>query len=265
MTAPPALFAKTLRDRRRGLAGWSLGLAALTGLVFLYWPSVRDSPDLQRFAEDLPEGVRALVGDTDFTSPAGYLNGELFAIMVPLLFLIVTIAMGARAIAGEEERGTMDLLMSMPLSRTRMLLEKVAAGLVLVATLGIVLLLALLVGAAATDMNLPVSRLISVTVMTVALAFPFGGIALVVGCATGRRAAALGAASSAAVAAYVVNALAPLTQGLEPIRGLSPFAWYGSSEVLRRGLAVGDLLLLVGTGAALVGLALALLEHRDLG
>ena len=47
--------------------------------------------------------------------------------MVPLLLLVAAIGAGARATAGEEERGTLDLLLANPLSRRRLIAEKVAA------------------------------------------------------------------------------------------------------------------------------------------
>ena len=47
--------------------------------------------------------------------------------MVPLLLMIAAIGAGAGAIAGEEERGTLELLLANPLSRRRLVLEKTAA------------------------------------------------------------------------------------------------------------------------------------------
>ena len=48
--------------------------------------------------------------------------------MVPLLLLVAAIGAGARAIAGEEERGTLDLLLSTPVSRRRLALEKLGGA-----------------------------------------------------------------------------------------------------------------------------------------
>ena len=56
------ILAKSLRDRRRGVLAWSAGLAGLTALIFLYWPTVKDNPELDRFFSGLPEAVRALPG-----------------------------------------------------------------------------------------------------------------------------------------------------------------------------------------------------------
>lgn len=257
------IFAKALRDRRRGLLGWSAGLAGLTGLIFLYWPSVRGDRELDRFVQRLPEAVRALTGHGSFAEPAGYLNAELFSLMIPLLLLVVAIGMGARAIAGEEERGTLELLLSAPVARRRVLAEKVAAGLVVLTVLGLVLLASLLIGARAAAMDIPDGRLAAIALSSVALVLPFGALALALGCATGTRGAAIGTTVAVAAAAYLLDTLGPLTPALKPYRVLSPFHWYGSDAVLATGARWGWLALLAGVAAALTLLAAALLERRD--
>ena len=124
------VFLKTLLDAERALVWWSLGLIGMSTLMIAVYPTVRDNPDLNEMVKDYPEALKAFIafgGDLDYVSGAGYLGSELFAFMVPLLLLIAAIGAGARAIAGEEERGTLDLLLANPLSRRRLVLEKLAA------------------------------------------------------------------------------------------------------------------------------------------
>src|SRR5512146_735571 len=123
-------FVKTLRDARRAIGWWSLGLIAMAALMIAVYPTVRDNPDLNRMVEDYPDALKAFIafgGDLDYVSGAGYLGSELFSFMVPLLLLVAAIGAGARALAGEEERGTLDLLLANPLSRRRLVLDKLAA------------------------------------------------------------------------------------------------------------------------------------------
>ena len=125
-----SVFAKSLRDLRRSFVGWSLGLAGYVGLIVAVYPTIRDNPDLNKLVESYPEALKAFIafgGQADFTSAAGYLGSELFAFMIPALFLVASVGNGAGAIAGEEERGTLDLLLSFPRSRTRIAVEKLAA------------------------------------------------------------------------------------------------------------------------------------------
>ena len=55
-------------------------------------------------------------------------------------FAFFAAGMGARAIAGEEEENTMDLLLATPISRSSIVIEKACAMLVCLVCLGIALI-----------------------------------------------------------------------------------------------------------------------------
>ena len=81
-------FAKTLRDLRRALGWWALGTIALCAFIVAVYPSVRDNPELNRMVEDYPDALKAFFGlgqGVDYTSAVGYLDSELFSLMLPLL------------------------------------------------------------------------------------------------------------------------------------------------------------------------------------
>src|ERR1700675_2617743 len=120
---------KTLRDQRRALTGWAIGMAALVLMYTAFYPSVKsNAAKLNQYIQTLPEALRNIIGRAgNFSSPAGYVQSELFSIMGPLLLLILAIGAGARALAGEEEAGTLDLLLVTPLARRRVVGEKSAA------------------------------------------------------------------------------------------------------------------------------------------
>lgn len=257
------VFSRTLLDVRRALAWWSLGLIGLAAMMIAVYPTVRDNPDLNKLVEDYPEALKAFIafgGDVDYVSGAGYLGSELFSFMVPLLLLVAAIGAGARAIAGEEENGTLDLLLANPLSRRRLVLDKLEALAVEIVLLAAVLWLSLLVGVEVVGMDVSAAHLAAATTSAALLAVAFGAISLMVGAATGRRGIAIGVAATGAVAAYLVNSLATLVDFLEPIRGASPFYHYVASDPLRHGLALdhtGFLAALTLLAAALATLAFA--------
>jgi ABC-2 type transport system permease protein len=260
-------FVKTLRDARRAIGWWSVGLIAMTALMIAVYPSVRDNPDLNKMVEDYPDAFKAFLGlgeNVDYTSAVGYLNSELFAFMVPLLLLIAAVGAGARATAGEEERGTLDLLLANPISRRRLVLEKLAALAAEIAILAVVLWLALLVGVEAIGMNVSPAHLGAATSAAALLALAFGAIALFLGAALGRQGAAIGIAAATAVVAYLLSSLAELVDFLKPLRGASPFYHYAANDALRSGLAAEHIGFLLLLGAAAVVAALVAFERRDL-
>ncbi len=261
------VFLKTLRDTLRTLLWWSLGLVGMTALMIAVYPTVRDNPALNKLVEDYPDVLKAFIafgGDVDYTSGPGYLGSELFSFMVPLILLIAAVGAGARAVAGEEEAGTLDLLLANPISRRRFALEKLAALAAEIALLSLVLWLSLLVGVEAVGMDVSPAHLAAATASAALLAVAFGAIAVLVGAATARRSLAIGVPVVGAVAAFLVNSLAALVDFLDPVKLASPFYHYAASEPLRHGLALdhaGFLVLLAVLAGVLAPLAL---ERRDL-
>ena len=262
-----SVFAKTLHDLRRGFVWWSLGLAGMVALMVSVYPTVRDNPALDNLVKNYPDAFKGLFGfggELDYSSPAGYLGIELFSLMVPLLLLIAAIGAGSNAIAGEEERGTLDLLLSAPISRRRVVLEKFGALAAEAAGLGLVLWLSLVVGARTVGMDIGAGRLGGATLGAVLLAVAFGSIALLVGAAAGRRSRAIGLSAAMAVAAYLVNSLAPLVSSLDTIRKVSPFYYYAAGNPLRNGLDPLHALVLLLLAVVAAAAACVAIERLDL-
>lgn len=261
-----SIVGKTLLDGRRAFVWWSVGIVGLVALMVAVFPTVRDNEELNALVQEYPEALKGFIafgGEVDYLSGAGYLGSELFSFMVPLLFLIAAVGAGAAAIAGEEERGTLDLLLSTPVSRRRVGLEKLAAMAIEVAGLGGILFLCLAVGGPLVSMDVSLVNLAAACAAAVAVSLVFGGMAFGLGAATGHRPLAVGVAVAAAVAAYVVNGLAPLVPAFDAIRELTPFYQYAAGDPLRAGFDVPRIVLLLALGTVFSLIGLALFARRD--
>ena len=257
---------KTLRDSRRAFGWWGLGLVGLVALIVAVYPTVRDNPTLNELVQEYPEALKAFLafgGEVDYVSAAGYLGSELFSFMIPLLLLVAAIGAGARGVAGEEEDGTLDLLLASPVSRSRLVLEKAGALAAETAALGLVVWVSLVVGARAASMAVSAAHLLAATVSAVLLAYAFGAIALLVGAATGKRGLAIGVSAAAAVAAYLVYGLAPLVEALDSVQRASPFYYYAAGDPLRRGLEPAHAAALLAVGVAATVAASITFRRRD--
>lgn len=218
-----SVFLKTLRDLRRSLLGWSIGIVSLVLVMAAVWPSMRDMPDLEEFLSNYPEVMQQLFDFSAITTGPGFLNAELYSMLLPALFMIFGIGRGARLIAGEEADGTLDVLVVTPVSRTRVLFEKAAALAIALLLLALVLWVSVLAASAAADLGVGVRDATAGSVAMVLLGLLFGWLAMAVGAATGRRPLALGVAATAAVASYVLHVLGALVDAIEPWQPLSPF------------------------------------------
>ena len=260
------VFLKTLRDRRRALLFWGIGLVTLAVVMMLFYPYVRDATAIREYIEAFPEELLALfAGDViDYTSPTGFLNSELFFLMVPVLFLVFAISFGSSTIASEEERGTLDLLLSYPLPRWRVVVEKFGAMVIATLVLAFALWLGLTISAIALDIDISIGRLAETCLSAALLGVTFGTLALAVSCVRGNRGLSMGVASALGVYAYLLNVIAPMIEWLEPFRKLSPFYYYIAADPLNNGLNLGHVAILTGLIAVFLAVALITFQRRDL-
>ncbi len=260
-----AVWSKTLRDQRRALVWWAIGIVLVVLMYAAVYPSVQqNASQFTAYMENLPKAIRDMLGGVDIASPEGYIQSELFTFIGPILLLVFAIGAGARAIAGEEETGTLDLLLSTPVRRRRVVLDKFLAM-----TLGTLLLsgsawIAAAVAGPPFDLTVPFDRLTAACLNLFLLALAFGTIALAVGAATGAKGLAIGAASGAGLLTFLLKTFAASLSWLRPYRILSPFHYYLGHDPLRTGFHPTDPIVLAGVVLVALAIALVAFERRDL-
>ncbi len=262
-----SVLMKTLRDQRRALVWWATGLLATAAMYASFYPSVRaNAKTMDRFIKSMPEWMQNsfLSASGDYTSPAGYLHTEMFSFFAPLLLLVFAIGAGARAIAGEEERQTLDILLATPVSRRRVAVDKFLAMVAGTLGLALVLWLSIAVLGPPFDLTPDFANLGAAVVSCLLLGVAFGAIAFAVGCVTGRRGLAIGVTSAIAGISYLVDILVPAVKSLAWLQRLSPFHYYADSEPIANGLDPVHVLVLVAIAAVGFALALVGFERRDL-
>jgi beta-exotoxin I transport system permease protein len=264
---PRSVFGRVVWDRRPGLVWWIGGLVFLAMVMVASYPSVRSNAEsLTSLLDSMPKGLVSLFGSEDpaeFVRPAGYVDSRLYSSIGTLIAIFFAISIGAGAIAGQEEEGTLELLATQPVSRRRLVLESWLALMCLTSFLGLALVVVLTVANPLVDLHFGVEGILAANVGMVLIAVLFGSVALAAGAATGHRARAVGAAAGLAIVGFFVNGLAPLLGGGRWIQNLSPFHWYLAQSPLSGGFAAGFLLLALGVAVA-VAIAVWGFRRRDL-
>jgi ABC-2 type transport system permease protein len=256
------VFGKAVRDQRRALVGFGIGTAAIVLLMAAIWPSAREMFEQELLAA-FPEAMQRLFDIEAMATGAGFLNAELFSIILPALFIVYGIGRGARLVAGEEEDGTLEVVVVSPVSRVRILLDKAAGLAVGLVALGAVLFAATVLASVAVDMDIPAGHAAVGAVSMVLIGLAHGWLALAIGAATGRRALAIAVAGTVAVMAWVLHIIGALVDAVEPWQPLSPL-----TQAISQGPISGTLPLgfawLVLSAAVFLTAAVALYPRRDI-
>jgi ABC-2 type transport system permease protein len=257
---------KAFYDQWRATLGLAAFMAAYAGFILAIFPSISSIVRIKDIFDQLPPAFRALFapGGIDITTPEGYIATEFFSLVGPLLFFAYTIAISGSATAGEEESGTIDMLMAMPIPRWRVVLEKFLAVIVGTALLGLGILGGLALGGLVAGLQLHFDGLVAIVVGAVLLALVFGALALWLGALTGRRTMSIGVAFAVAIASYFLYSFSALVSALEPLRPLSPFTYYIGDNPLVNGIRPANVAVLGGATVVLFVLALIAFRRRDL-
>lgn len=252
-----------LRLRRRSLLGYTFGTAAYALIIVVLYPAFKSSTSLNDLVKSSSTAAALFGISGSITSPAGWLNANLYGNFLPLIMLLITIGYGASSLAGQDEEGTLSLVATLPMSRRRILAEKVGALVAQALVLALVNMACMFVGRGFL-LTIPFAHLVGITVSVALLGVDFGLVAMVLGSWTGSRGVALGVASSLAAASYLVSSLAPVIHWMHPVRFASLFYWSVGDSQLSQGLSAASLGVLVVVGALLVALAQWAFNRLDL-
>ncbi|HEY8171995.1 MAG TPA: ABC transporter permease subunit [Dehalococcoidia bacterium] len=255
-----SIFRKTLGDQRWQIFGYGLAMAAMASTSVWLWPSVRDT--LQTF--EIPAALKALLGrDVDFTTAAGYLSGRYFSWTIILLVVYAVVA-GTGAIAGEENSGTIDLLLAQPVTRTSVLLQKLAAataGVIIIAMSGYV---GFLISVPTVSIAVSLGDLAIACGNMIPVSFFFLAMALWCGVVAPNRGAAAGMAIGVTVVTYFLYTLSNGVDSLERLQYASPFYYYGSGLSLTQGIVWWHVGTLLAVAALFCALSLRTFDRRDI-
>lgn len=254
-----------LRVDRRSLFWWTVGLVLTTVLFLIFYPSIADNAAAYRQAiEGLPDALKAFAGgEGDPVSPGGYMQGQFFASLGAWLFFAFGVARGGRAIAGEEEDGTLELVVAAPVSRARIVAERTLAMAVELFVVAVATWLTLVILGPPFELDLPVADYAAGVAGLALGAWVFGALALAVGAATGRPGIAYGVGGAAAALAFLATVLAPLTDLINDRRELSPGWQSFGTRPIETGFHGGDMALLVAEGLVIVAVGTWLFLRRD--
>ncbi len=213
-----------------------------------------------------PEALKAHIGGNnwDLSTATGFLNIELFPLIVPALLAGFAVVLGSGFTAGEEARGTIDVLLSYPVPRWLMVVEKVAALIIAMAVVAVTMLVGIQIGAIVGDSPVDLVKVSGGLFLATLLSLCFGMLALALAAWRGNRGAAAGIPIGLMVVMYLVESLSVQIPSLRDINGLSLFHYYLAHSPLVSGLHLGDTLVLGAVALFFLGASLFLFERRDL-
>ena len=257
------LWVKATSEHQGLLTVTSLTMFGMMGVLMgpMYSAIEENIADL---ADDFPEAILAIAGGGDLATPEGFYQVETFSLMAPIAIMIVTIVIGARALAGEEANRTIGLLLANPIKRSTVVAEQALAMVVYAAVVGVATFAGVALGSVISGLDMSIGNIAATSLLVTLLGLVFGALALALSAATGRVRIAVYGTIGAALTSHLFNSFFPLSDSLAGYARWTPNHYYLSSDPLVNGMHWGHAALLAGLTALLVTAAIALFDRRDL-
>ena len=264
-----AVFLETLKTTWKQMVYWGIGLSAMALLVVIMVP-LFNMQDMRKLLESFPPVILAMIGvgsDLEvFASNEGFVAIGFFG-KSALIFAVYPVVMGMRITANEEDSGTMDVLLSLPVERARVIIEKfVAYG---VSCIGVVVLiyLGLHLGVILGGVELDVLRLAEVTFYLIPLMVFIMAATMLIAVLARRRTVALGIVTAFVIVSYMLQTIGLAAEGTvaEPIGAISFLTYYNTGNILEQGFIMPHIAGFVILSGVLLLASLYRYERRDIG
>jgi len=255
-----ALVATHLFDRRRSVWAWGIPLGLMSAFIVAIFPSVETS--ISKAVEGYPQGLKEAFGIGELSNVEQYLHAEMLSLIVPLALGYLAVRAVASGLTGAAETGRLDVLLSAPVSRIRLVAADFLATAVELALVLLVTGLLTGIGSILAGAGLAAGPATAGFANVWPLALLFAGLGIVAAGFSLRTSVVTGSVAGVLVAMYVLDLVGRLDPDLSGVRYLSVFKYYGNA--IEQGI---DPLAFAGVTAVaclLAALGAWLFERRDL-
>jgi ABC-2 type transport system permease protein len=229
---------------RRSATGLAALLAGVTLFEFIQPIAIASFGDLERLdavLEFVPPAFMTLFNMTpeflDAVGLAGFLALGFTHPVYHLLSGATVIWFSARSLAGEMERGSIQIALSRPMSRLSVYVARVVGMLAVTLMVSVAAPLGMIAGifAGSPDGEAELRYLAVQGIASALLLACIGGVTLLISSVASRMGQAVGWAIGLLVTSYVIDYFAGLWDALEPIDPFSVFDYYDPPAALTRG------------------------------
>src|SRR5579875_901473 len=256
------IWLKTLREYWIAVLCWGLGLGLL---IYAMYATAQDA--LSAGVTQIYQSFSFYGDQVALNTIPGYVTFRVFGTTLPAFLAIWAILAGARLVRGDEERGTLDVLLSQPLARIRLLLEKLLALMLAILVMMLIISLFILLGQLSAKQAADYPRALLTALNVGLFELIFACIALLISQFVRWRGAAAGWTAAILVIMFLFDSVGRVQHNFDWLRHLSIFYYYNSNKPLIPSVSAnwGAVALLLVLTLVLIAASTLIFARRDLG
>lgn len=232
-----ALFKRTIKDRKTVILIYIIASLAFLLMHISIFPSFKDQQvQFDQILKTMPEGFTKAFNLQDFNLSVfeNYISTEEFSLIWPLLLAIMAISFAGGMIASEIEKGTIEVLLSQPISRTKLFLSRYLAGLSLIISFILVTISATVIMAKLFSISLQISHYPTLAFIGFIFGWAIFSITIFLSAIFSDKGKVYFISAGLLILMYALNIASGLKENLDKIKYLSFFHYYNPADALIR-------------------------------
>lgn len=265
-----AMFIETLRRGWRGMLYWGIGVGLLTFVQIIIIPDVQALQEMANMMETLPSWMLSAFGIDDMeymATPEGYIALQFFSYAL-VMFSIYAVVAGLAITSGDEDRGTLDMVLATPIPRTRLMLERFAAYALMAIGFVLITFLWLWIGVAITPaLAVDMGKIFGATLFLLPATLMVLTFATLIGALIRQRGIAIAVASAFIAVSYTFQLVGSAAEGAlaSALRTVSYFHYADGVSYLTDGANWGNVALVSALGVLMLISGVWYFNRRDVG
>lgn len=232
------LVVKEIKQRKWTITSYSLIAFSFLWLYSAIFPSfAKESAKLSELFESYPKAILEAfnIEQLQLTTFSGYISAEHFSLVWPLMAILITVSTAGVMLAGEVERGTMSLMLAMPVSRSRLYIAKYFAGMIMLLIFTLFSSIAIIPLAAVTNIDISSANVWLVSVLSFVFGWAIYSLAFMFSSVVKERSRVYFIMGGGLMLMYVANVVSGLIDSLDRLKYVSFFHYYTPDKALVAG------------------------------
>ena len=230
------LIIKTVRKNLLTLIIYTTICTAFVWMYVALFPSIfKERDKLAEAFEAYPEGLLQAFNieiETFTSSLEGFMAAEYFSIIWPIILLILILSFASSAIAGEIEKGTIEILLSQPISRVKIFLAKYLSGLIIIGAFIVLSTFSVIPFALLHNVEYQIQNYVTISILGFLFAFSIFGLCIMISSLSSSRGKPLAITGGVLIIMYALNLFSALQESLNNLKYASFFHYFDFNDAL---------------------------------
>jgi ABC-2 type transport system permease protein len=228
---------RSIKDRKISLIVYMASAMLFMWMYVALFPSIAAQAEtFTALMDSFPAEVFAVFGmeEMDLSSLENFLSMEHFSLVLPLMVIFLLVPVAGRAIAGEIELGTVELLIGRPISRSKLYLAKYVSGIGILATFTIFSVFSVVPFAVLHGVEYNLQGIASGAVVVLLLGWAVFSMSMMFSSFFSDKSKVYMAGGGVLLGMYVLNVIALINENLEVLKYFSFFHYYAYADALAK-------------------------------